>query len=241
MAKYTDQIDAQIAQLLQARGEVTGDMIAGVTDEEARSFLSFYASSHPEREYVFDGTVLQEASASAQASTEPAAAESSDSAWTAEQMQEAEQAADDRGLGFEPAAQDGFQPGAADQVPDVPTGYRSIPPGTRSAATDSDPFANLDMTPEPRTQKVSGWLWLLVFFAAPIGAIAAWAIARDKNPTTARTMLVVGLIVMVTQACLGFALGGTLGGMGALTASSPMDVSWPANGDLTFYYFGLPG
>lgn len=260
VAKYTEQIDAQIGQLLQTRGEVTADMLAGVTAEEARSFLSFYASSHPEHVYVFDGTALKEVPVSegSVSSThpghgEPAVAVTTEATaaadatpkvhegWTPEQMREAENAAQERGLGFEPAEQAGFHGDAADHVPDAPTGYRSIPPGNRSATAGNDPFSGLDITPEPRTQKVSGWLWLLTFFAAPLGAIAAWAIARDKNPTAARTMLVVGVIVMVTQACLWFALGGAVGGMGAITASTPTDTVWPANGHLTLYYFGLPG
>ena len=109
------------------------------------------------------------------------------------------------------------------------------------SAAGNDPFANLDITPEPRTQPVSGWLWLLVFFAAPIGAIIAWAIARDKNRSTANTMLVVGIVVAVLQACFGFMLGGALGDMGGMAVSNPTDTAWPANGHLTFYYFGLPG
>ncbi len=58
MAEYTPQIDSQIAQLLRVRTTVTPDMISGVTEEQARSFLQAYVAAHPDEDLSFDGNAL---------------------------------------------------------------------------------------------------------------------------------------------------------------------------------------
>ena len=58
MADYTPQIDSQIAQLLKLRGVVSPDMISGVSEQEAHSFLRMYVGQHSDEQLAFDGTSL---------------------------------------------------------------------------------------------------------------------------------------------------------------------------------------
>jgi len=58
MADYTPQIDSQIAQLLKLRGVVTPDMISGVSEQDANSFLRMYVGQHADEQLAFDGTSL---------------------------------------------------------------------------------------------------------------------------------------------------------------------------------------
>lgn len=59
MAEYTTAIDASISQLLAQRGEVTPEMLAGLTHDEASAFLARYVEVHAhEVEFVFDGQRL---------------------------------------------------------------------------------------------------------------------------------------------------------------------------------------
>ncbi len=311
MAKYTEQLDAQITQLLRTRGQATPEMIAGATVEEGRSFLKFYVSAHPEMPLHFDGTTLApaaeaefsapevrepthrppgdgvapgagiaggsvpgenrpthvsengtatgEAAALAAAAAARAAAESAPPMGQGPEVGAAQSpdgqltpgagpadpgtpAGGGAGLDFEPAAQAGFlKPGevppqqAGGPLPDQSPGYRG------SSSGGYDPFDGIQPIPEPRTQAVSGWLWLLPLVFGLIGGIIAWAIARDKNPTTARTMLVVGIVIWIVSACLFFSMGGAFGGLAGTTGGGgATDTVWPATGQLTFYYFGTP-
>jgi len=211
VAKYTEQIDAQITQLLQTRGQVTGDMLAGVTEEEARSFLSFYVSTHPEIDVVFDGTILQ-----------PTPAEPSPAAPVPQ---------------TEPGTATGEAAGLA-AVASVRAPAPDETPGYRGSSTGSyDPYDGIQPIPEARTYPVHKALWLLPLFFGLLGGIIGWAVTRDKNPTAARTMLVVGTIVMISSACISFSLGGIVSG-GA--GSGATDTGWPATATTTFYYFGIP-
>jgi hypothetical protein len=269
VAKYTEQLDAQITQLLRTRGQATPDLIAGVTEEEARSFLSFYVTSHPERDLEFNGEILQwkpeavrsapEVRVSTNAPTSDGEAAGLAAAAAARSAATESQPADiprgkaparreglpdvpepeTGGLDLEPASQAGFQrAGAVPSTtggglpPDQSPGYRG------SSSGGYDPFDGLQPIPEPRTQAVSGWLWLLPLVFGLIGGIIAWAIARDKNPTTARTLLVAGIVIWIVSACLFFGMGSMLGGMAGTMGSAPTDTAWPATGQLTFYYFG---
>ena len=311
MAKYTEQLDAQITRLLQTRGQVTPEMIAGATEEEGRSFLRFYVSAHPEIKLHFDGTTLlpaAEAEVSAPEVRKPthvpadsgvAPVAGVDGAAVSQQTRAADashngtatgeaaalaaaaaarlavesapptgqgpwegagpdsggqptpgaglqdsgaSAPGDAGLDFEPAVQTGFlKPGevapqqARGLPPDQSPGYRG------SSGGGYDPFDGIQPIPEPRTQVVSGWLWLFPMVLGLLGGVIAWAIARDKNPTTARTMLVVGLVIQVASLCVFFSMGGGLGGLAGTTGGGgATNTVWPATGQLTFYYFGTP-
>ena len=311
MAKYTEQLDAQITQLLQTRGQATPEMIAGVTEEEGRSLLKFYVSAHPELKLHFDGATLlpaaeaevsapevrkpahppaeggvapvagvagapvspqgqaagatQNGTATGEAAALASAAAARSAAENVPSMGQGPNvgaapgsggqptpgvapegsgpaAGEGAGLDFVPATQTGFlKPG---EVPPQQAGGPSPnqSPGYRGSSSGGyDPFDGIQPIPEPRTQAVSGWLWLLPLVFGLIGGIIAWVIARDKNPTVARTMLVVGIVIWIVSACLFFSMGGALGGLAGTTGGGgATNTAWPATGQLTFYYFGTP-
>jgi TIR domain len=53
------------------------------------------------------------------------------------------------------------------------------------------------MPPRADSQKVSGAWWIAPIFFGILGGLIAWAVNRERSPSTARTMLIVGAVCSV--------------------------------------------
>ena len=52
-----------------------------------------------------------------------------------------------------------------------------------------------ELPPPPvPSERISGWWWLLPFFLTWIGGLIAYIVIKDRNPKTARKMLIFGLV-----------------------------------------------
>jgi hypothetical protein len=79
MGEYTAQLDAQITSLLNLRGRVSADDLAGISAEDAVGFLSRYAEVHAgEADVLFDGHSLVSAASEAPLSGGYAGADAAD-------------------------------------------------------------------------------------------------------------------------------------------------------------------
>ena len=76
----------------------------------------------------------------------------------------------------------------------------------------SPPQAGASRAPSPATRRavrpVSGAWWLVPILFGILGGVIAWAAVRDRNPATARTMLVVGLVSSLISLTLYLNAGG---------------------------------
>jgi hypothetical protein len=54
-------------------------------------------------------------------------------------------------------------------------------------------------------QPVPGWWWLLPIFLGWLGGVIAYFVWKDKNPQTAKNMLVVGIVITVIGVIINFA------------------------------------
>lgn len=93
----------------------------------------------------------------------------------------------------------------------------------------------------PSGSPVSPGYWALPALMGLIGGIIAWLLVKDENPRVARSMLVLGVLLQLSTACIGFALAlGPLSSLDSVSRSDADAASWPASasGKPTLYYFG---
>lgn len=121
----------------------------------------------------------------------------------------------------EPAS-DGKRPSPVDQVLAAPQG---------KALLDA-PASGAPVNPG---------FWALPVLLGLVGGIIAWLLVKDDNPRAARFMLMLGVILSVVSACLGFALAmGPLATLSTMSGGSDSSVVWPvsSSGRPVLYYFG---